>query len=363
MDRRDLSKAVFAGLAGATVVPRMAQSQTCTPSCYPQTPAEAAAQVVPVDNTRIPGDLRRYGAIGGSTSADNRAWAAAIAQANAFGTSPPVIGAPIYVPATVSGFAITAAQTLNRPARIYGDGYLSSFLNDTTDAGILILNSSSASTVIEGVGFTGFGVHATAACLTLESAHHCVFNNIRIAGFGLGINFVSGSSYLCTISNSRIEGNLNRNIWAATDTNGLRMIGVAFGSSGDLISPIGMSIFDSNSLYMAGCDCEGVTRVCIDIDAVNTSLPAAHVITGCHFEGNCSDLGDIRIGATKAVTGVTVISSIFAPATGALCGINAVNANGLVVMGCAHSASFPYQSGQVLLSTNLSNQFVVPALS
>src|SRR5690349_3778689 len=107
MDRRDLSKAVFAGLAGATVVPRMAQSQTCTPSCYPQTPAEAAAQVVPVDNTRIPGDLRRYGAIGGSTSADNRAWAAAIAQANAFGTSPPVIGAPIYVPATVSGFAIT----------------------------------------------------------------------------------------------------------------------------------------------------------------------------------------------------------------------------------------------------------------
>ena len=56
MDRRDISKALFATAAGSAVVARQANAQSCTAPCYAQTPAEMTVGVTPV-NSSIPSHL------------------------------------------------------------------------------------------------------------------------------------------------------------------------------------------------------------------------------------------------------------------------------------------------------------------
>jgi hypothetical protein len=53
MDRRDLSKFLLASTAGAALLSRQAQAQSCTAPCYAQTSAEVSAGVTPT-NTAFP---------------------------------------------------------------------------------------------------------------------------------------------------------------------------------------------------------------------------------------------------------------------------------------------------------------------
>lgn len=78
MRRRDISKALFATAAGSTVVAQRAQAQTCMAPCYAQTAAEIGAGVTPVNYAYVPGDVRRYGAVGDGVTPDNAAVALAI---------------------------------------------------------------------------------------------------------------------------------------------------------------------------------------------------------------------------------------------------------------------------------------------
>jgi hypothetical protein len=66
MHRRDISTAILASVTGAALLPGNAQSQTCTPPCFAQTPAETSAAVPPTNTADIPGnhpsgDVARYG--------------------------------------------------------------------------------------------------------------------------------------------------------------------------------------------------------------------------------------------------------------------------------------------------------------
>jgi hypothetical protein len=78
MDRRDISKALFAAAAGSAVVAQRAQAQSCTAPCYAQTPAEIAATVTPVNYAYAPGNVLRYGAKGDGTTDDTAAFQAAL---------------------------------------------------------------------------------------------------------------------------------------------------------------------------------------------------------------------------------------------------------------------------------------------
>jgi hypothetical protein len=77
MDRRDISKALFAA-AGSAVVAQRAEAQSCTAPCYAQTPAEIAATVTPVNYAYAPGNVLRYGAKGDGTTDDTAAFQAAL---------------------------------------------------------------------------------------------------------------------------------------------------------------------------------------------------------------------------------------------------------------------------------------------
>src|SRR5689334_408622 len=61
MRRRDLSTAILATAAGAALLPRNAQSQTCTPPCFALTAFEITAVVTPTNYAYPPGHVDRYG--------------------------------------------------------------------------------------------------------------------------------------------------------------------------------------------------------------------------------------------------------------------------------------------------------------
>lgn len=98
---------------------------------YPQTPAEIAASVVPVNFFYQPGNINRYGTNSSPGSTDmSLAFSQAIAQASQ------ASGAAIYFPAGSYNFLQTATFNLTSSIVIYGDGP-SSILTFTTSSGIL----------------------------------------------------------------------------------------------------------------------------------------------------------------------------------------------------------------------------------
>lgn len=61
MQRRDLSRALVASVAGAAILPRPASAQTCSSPCYTQTAAELALNITPTNLAYPPGYVDRYG--------------------------------------------------------------------------------------------------------------------------------------------------------------------------------------------------------------------------------------------------------------------------------------------------------------
>jgi hypothetical protein len=61
MRRRDITTAFLSSATTAAMLPRIAQAQSCTAPCYPQTAAEIAVGVVPMNTAYVPGHVYRYG--------------------------------------------------------------------------------------------------------------------------------------------------------------------------------------------------------------------------------------------------------------------------------------------------------------
>jgi hypothetical protein len=111
MQRRDLSKILFASSAVTALAARGAQAQVSpVTASFPQSPAESAAGVVPVNTSYMPGDIRRYGAdpMGSADSTNAIQTALNINQA-------------VYIP--TGNYVVTSALLNGIPQRrIYGDG-------------------------------------------------------------------------------------------------------------------------------------------------------------------------------------------------------------------------------------------------
>lgn len=73
MRRRDISKVLLASSVGSVLLQERAEAQTCNPPCYARTAAEIAAGVTPVNYAYVPGDVRRYGAMGDGSTNDSSA--------------------------------------------------------------------------------------------------------------------------------------------------------------------------------------------------------------------------------------------------------------------------------------------------
>jgi len=96
MDRRDISRVLLGSAVGAAIPNERVQAQSCVASCFPRTPAEIAASVVPGNQAYPQGDVRRYGAKGDGKVNDGPAIQSAIDVMHAAGGGTVCLNAGIY---------------------------------------------------------------------------------------------------------------------------------------------------------------------------------------------------------------------------------------------------------------------------
>lgn len=308
---------------------------------YTRTIAEISAGVVPINNVYAPGDLRRYGAI----SAGDITTALANACAQAQQTD----GASVYIPAALGiACTVTAGVTLNQTILVYGDGWLTSRINTGNDITIFNLTLNAQKSVFRDFGLFGKGQGSgnIQPAILHTNCNFTRLERIYITAFGVGVRYATGASscYLCSISNSFIAVNSVKNIDAQAQTNSLTVIDTTFGAA-----PIGLSIIDSASLNIHGGDCEGCTTAGLDLDSSAGTIKNSHLIAGLHMEGNNTSGGDIRIGLTNVVQGVTIVGTSFSP-NGTAGAVNAINCNGLFIRGTMGSTN------AFLKKTSLTNE-------
>jgi len=109
MHRRDLSKLLVGSAAAAAVIPGAANAQSaCTPPCYPLTTKEQSNGLTlsSISSQYPVGDVRRYGALSSSTTAQNRqALQTAISACDA-------THGEVFVPSGINyGYVVTQPNT------------------------------------------------------------------------------------------------------------------------------------------------------------------------------------------------------------------------------------------------------------
>lgn len=190
------------------MLPKTSEAQTCTPPCYPRTPAEITASITPTDSQYPALDIRRYGAASDPTTAFESAIAVASIQAGEifvpagtwiitrplalpFNTSLKGVGrrvSQIKVNGAFTGISVTATTnshaTSQAHTRIEGIG----FVGSTTAFGALYFARVNWIVVRDCafVDFTssgGFGVELL-HCFNWK-VEHCYFENIHSVGVKL----------------------------------------------------------------------------------------------------------------------------------------------------------------------------------
>jgi hypothetical protein len=116
MRRRDISKVLIGSAAGSSLLAVSSQAQAaCVPACYPQTGAETAAGVTPLDYSYMELDLRRYYSGSGTYDA---AMASAIAVCGA-------TGGTIVLPRGTLNFSSSITLTSKVSVILQGQGGIS----------------------------------------------------------------------------------------------------------------------------------------------------------------------------------------------------------------------------------------------
>jgi parallel beta-helix repeat protein len=173
MHRRDISKALFASAAGATVISQRAQAQTCTAPCYPRTPEEIAAGVTPVNLTYPPGHLYRFGT--NTTPGTTDMTAAAITWASVGGELSLPVPDTVLVKQSIP-LVSNSTITLHPAATL---------LTNVKDISIL-LATSLTNVLIQGgklqlkAGFAGANAHF--GLVRLENCTYCTVQNVECIG-------------------------------------------------------------------------------------------------------------------------------------------------------------------------------------
>lgn len=140
MIRRDITQALFLSAAGAALVNKRAEAQTCTAPCYVRTAAEIAASVTPVNTSYAPGNVLRYGTNTTPGTTDMTS-----AFQSAFNQQAQTGGAPVYVPTGSYLITATIAISSSLPFTMYGDGMGKSVITKTGDSDAFdVTNTNSA---------------------------------------------------------------------------------------------------------------------------------------------------------------------------------------------------------------------------
>lgn len=322
MHRRDLSS-LFVSATAAALVPGSSRAGNAQGGQAP-TDAETSAGVSPRDTSYVPGDLRRYGA---RPEGDiTQALAAAVAQAQKPG------GSAVYVSAALGGrCTITAGVTITAPITIYGDNRYQSVISTPADITVLTISGAqSQGVVIRDLQLVGKGESATRPGVLFSGSPYNALERVRIRDFGIGVQFATGgySSFLNRILGSEIIHNNRVNIDCQSQTHQLSLHQVTFGAA-----PVGLHLVDSSGLSIFGGDCEGCTRVCLDLDN-SATRNGNHYLCGLDLEGNQCAEGDVRIGCTAEVDAVTLVDFVLSPGAHDQWFVNPLRCGSLTVIGC-----------------------------
>lgn len=136
-------------------IPRSAPSSG--PTEFAQTATELGAGVTPVALEYLPGDVRRYGAVGTGLVNDYNAFFKAIAQAAAG-------GAPVYVPPTPAHYRIDAQVVVLENVTLYGAGPLSAIKQYTANQHGLVLRSGATIRDVKIIGTNASGAVGGVFC-------------------------------------------------------------------------------------------------------------------------------------------------------------------------------------------------------
>jgi len=215
--------------------------------------------------------------------------------------------------------------------------------------------------VFRDIELIGPGAGSTAPGILLTNTTKWTLSHVRIRLFGVGLRAVKGtnSSFLGTIFDSQIISNNTINIDLQALSNNIRIYATTFGGGP---AQKGIRFVDSDSLYVSGGNCEGVSQAGIDVDGVAGNIRAAVNIVGVHFENNKSSMGgDINIGATNSVLGGVISGCIFSGdgTANALAPVNFNKAVGWVMTGntiAGGYVDFHPQYGTVQGITLLANE-------
>lgn len=208
MRRRDIPTALIASAVTAAVtLPRQSQAQTaCAPPCYPETAVESAAGVNVVNTSYLPGDVRRYGAVGDGKTDDTSALKDALSAANEGGYV-------MYLPAGtyLISSQLQKLQSFTCP-NIRGDGYHYSRVDYSSfgaTAAIYIQGGSGSpcGAVIEGVGFDG---SASSYGLEVDGQDGLTIRDCEFSQNAVGLrlnNMTAGAFTECTVAENCVFGN------------------------------------------------------------------------------------------------------------------------------------------------------------
>jgi len=274
MLRRDIYVGFVAAATGSALL-KTAQAQSCTPPCYAQSAAEAAAGVTPADYSHQPGNVLRYGAnISPGTTDMTAAIQAAVNQAAQPG------GAPAYVPAGTYHASTTLCLSSN--VRLHGDGSGSviefgSSANQDCMAGITVSNVS-VSRLKLVLSNPQFGCGYVGTVAFRKNSTNCVVEDCEITGAtSVGV-LLSGSSN-CRISRNYFHGFLDHSpTVGATVTAG--RAGIAAEQSLCALEPVvfpagshfgGVTGFKASTVYHVSRT--GLSRSAFRLSPSDTGIP------------------------------------------------------------------------------------------
>jgi len=269
MRRRDLTKTLLASVAGAGA--STAQPESCTPPCFPRTPAETAAGVVPslliyAASPRI--DPRRYGAVGDGTRDDTQAMQIALNVAQA-GNGRVMIPEDFRMLCGALSLNVGGLDALTNSLAIEGASMVGSRIvaKPALAAPLITVRSSNPAAVLQPAQliFENFSLHNLANTkvsgghgLSLQGLAWMRLSGLQIVGFDSGLQMVNSLSTLIDqqcqfngnntgVSISRLSGAGAPQTANLISLNNCRIIGNAVW---------GVSFSGGSQFVMRGCNLE-----------------------------------------------------------------------------------------------------------
>jgi hypothetical protein len=177
MDRRDISRVLLGSVAGSVLLSGRAAGQTGVTPRYPQTAGEIAARIAPTNYENVPGDVRRYGAVGDGVTDCRDAIQAAIDIAE-------IAGGEVFIPTGIFRFGSKLRiDNQHRSVRLYGESVEGSILRKAfSGTGIEI--DAYARPTLENFTLDRAGADSGVGIRVIKAANHAVYRRIIVTGQG-----------------------------------------------------------------------------------------------------------------------------------------------------------------------------------